>query len=107
MHIYISENIKLTSRYTVFVIYDDHSNYPSTYNVFTEKQSYTVCEENIFQLNLVSRFKKQSDLSLYEHKFDLIYCQWNTREPCAVRNVSFLMFSLCNLAVTAVFLAVT
>ena len=32
------------------------------------------------------RFKKQSDLSLYGHKFYLIYCQWSTRETCAVRN---------------------
>ena len=48
----------------------------------------------MYQLNLVRRFKKQSDLSLYEYKFDLSYCQWNTREPCVVPNVSFLMFSL-------------
>ena len=34
------------------------------------------------------RFKKQSDLSLYEYKFDLSYCQWNTREPRVVPNVS-------------------
>ena len=53
-----------------------------------------ICEENIYQLNLVRRFKKQSDLSLYEYKFDLSYFQWNTREPRVVRNVSFLMFSL-------------
>ena len=53
-----------------------------------------ICEENIFQLNLNRRFKKQSDLSLYGHKFYLIYCQWSTRETRAVRNESFLMFSL-------------
>ena len=52
-----------------------------------------ICEENIYQLNLVRRFKKQSNLSLYDHKFDLIVCQWNTREPHIVRNASFLMFS--------------
>ena len=45
-------------------------------------------------LNLVRRFKQQSDLSLYEYKYDLSYCQWNTREPRVVPNVSFLMFSL-------------
>ena len=53
-----------------------------------------ICEENIYQLNLVRRFKKQSDLSLDEYKFDLIYCQWNTRETRVVPNLSFLMFSL-------------
>ena len=51
-----------------------------------------ICEKNTYQLNLVRRFKKQSDLSLYNHKFDLIYCQWNTRESCVVLNVRFLMF---------------
>ena len=25
--------------------------------------------------------KKRSDLSVYGHKFDLFYCQWNTRQP--------------------------
>ena len=44
------------------------------------------------ELNLVRRFKKQSDLSLYDHKFDLIYCHWNSREPGAIPNVSFPMF---------------
>ena len=88
----MSKNIKLTSRYIVFVIYEEKSHYPSTYNVLQKKQS--LCEENIYQLNLVRRFKKQSDLSLYEYKFDLIYCQWNTREPRVVPNASFLMFSL-------------
>ena len=53
-----------------------------------------ICEENIYQLNLMRRFKEQSDLSLYEYKFDLIYCQWNTREHRVVPNVSFLMLSL-------------
>ena len=48
----------------------------------------------IFKENMARRFKKQSDLSLYEYKFDLIHCQWNTREPHVVPNVSFLMFSL-------------
>ena len=52
-----------------------------------------ICEENIYQLNLVRRFKKQSNLSLNGRKFDLIFCQWNTREPHVVRNASFLMFS--------------
>ena len=51
-----------------------------------------VREENIYQLNLVRRFKKRSDLPFYDHKFDLIYCQWNTREPGAVHNESFLIF---------------
>ena len=88
----MSKNIKLTSRYIVFVIYEDKSHYPSTYNVLRKKT--VICEENIYQLNLVRRFKKQSDLSLYEYKFDLIYCQWNKREPRVVPNVSFLMFSL-------------
>ena len=87
----MSKNIKLTSRYVVFVIYEDKSHNPSTYNVLRKKQS--LCEENIYQLNLVRRFKKQSDLSLYEYKFDLIYCQWNMREPRVVPNASFLMFS--------------
>ena len=88
----MSKNIKLTSRYTVFVIYEDKSHYPSAYNVLRKKP--VICEENIYQLNLMRRFKKQSDLSLYEYKFDLSYCQWNTREPCVVPNVSFRMFSL-------------
>ena len=69
----MSKNIKLTSRYTVFVIYEDKSHYPSTYTVLQKKP--VICEENIYQLNLVRRFKKQSELSLYDHKFDLIYCQ--------------------------------
>ena len=34
---------------------------------------------------LVRRFEKQSDLSLYDHKFDFIYNQWITRESGAVR----------------------
>ena len=55
---YISANIKLTFRYTVFVIYNDKSHYPSTYNVLWKT---VICEENIFQLNLPRRFKKQSD----------------------------------------------
>ena len=38
------------------------------------------------------RFKKQSDLSLYDYKFDLIYCQWNASEPRVVRNVRFQCF---------------
>ena len=65
-----------------------------------------ICEENIYQLNLVRRFKTQSDLSLYDHKFYLICCQWNTREPDAVCNVRFLIVSsqLFNLPL---FLAVT
>ena len=29
---------------------------------------------------------------LYDHKFDLIYCQWNAREPGAVHNQVFLLF---------------
>ena len=87
----MSKNIKLTSRYIVFVIYEDKSHYPSTCYCVTEKT--VICEENIYQLNLVRRFKKQSNLSLYV-KFDLIYCQWNTREPRVVPNVSLLMFSL-------------
>ena len=36
----MSKNIKLTSRYTVFVIYDEKSHYTSTYNVLRKKQSY-------------------------------------------------------------------
>ena len=84
----MSENIKLTFRQTAFLIYDDKSHYPSTFNVFRKKQSYK------YQLNLMRRFKKRSDLSLYDHKFDLIYCQWNTRKHGAVCNVSFLMVSL-------------
>ena len=32
----MSKNIKLTSRYTVFVIYEDKSHYPSAYNVLRE-----------------------------------------------------------------------
>ena len=88
----MSKNIKLTSRYTVFEIYEDKSHYPSAYNVLRKKQSYV--RRIYIMLNLVRRFKKQSDLSLYEYKFDLSYCQWNTREPSVVLNVSFLMFSL-------------
>ena len=78
----MSKNIKPTSKYTVFVIYDDKSHYPSTYNVLRKKQS---CEEKVY---------KRSDLSLHDHKFDLIYSQWNTREPSGICNVNFLMFSL-------------
>ena len=88
----MSKNIKLTSRYTVFVIYQDKSHYSSTYNVLQKKT--VICEENIYRLNLVRRFKKQSDLSLYDHKFYLICCQWNTREPDAVCNVSYCFFTI-------------
>ena len=36
-----TKNIKLTSRYTLFVIYDDKSHYPSSNkDSVTEKQSY-------------------------------------------------------------------
>ena len=66
----MSENINLISRYTVFVLYDDKSHYPNTYNVLRKT---VICEENIYQLNLVKRFKKRYDLSLYDHKFELIY----------------------------------
>ena len=38
-------------------------------------------------VTLILRF----DLSLFDHKGDLIYCQWNTTEPGAVRYVCFLM----------------
>ena len=60
---------------------------------YGKKQSH-VRRTDIYQFNLVRRFKKQSDLSLYEYKFDLIYCQWNTREPRVVPNVSFLILIL-------------
>ena len=40
---------------------------------------------------LVRRFFKKSDISLYDHKFDLIYYQWNSREPGAFPNVSVSM----------------
>ena len=70
----------------MFVTYDDKSYYPCTCNVLRKK---VICEENIYQVNLVKRFKKWSDLSLYDHKSDLIYCQWNTTEPDAVCNVSY------------------
>ena len=75
------------TEYTVFVIglFDDKSHYPSTYNVLWKKQSYVRRTDN---LNLVRRFKKWSDLSLYYHKFDLIYCRRNSREPGAFPNVS-------------------
>ena len=53
----------------MFVTYDDKSYYPCTCNVLRKK---VICEENIYQLNLVKRFKKWSDLSLYDHKSDLI-----------------------------------
>ena len=39
---------------------------------------------------LVEKTEKQTDLSLSDHNFDLTYCQWNTTEPDAVPNVSFL-----------------
>ena len=53
-----------------------------------------ICEENKFQLNLAKRCEKRSDLSHFDHKCDLIYCQWNTTVSAAVCSVSFLMFSL-------------
>ena len=31
-------------------------------------------------------------VSHYDHKFDLIYCQWNTREPVTLCSASFLKF---------------
>ena len=49
-------------------------------------------EENISQLNLVRRFLKKSDISLYDHKFDLIYYHWNSKEPGAFPNVSFMCY---------------
>ena len=69
----MSKNIKLASRYTVFLMYDDKSHYPSTYNVLRKKT--LICQENIYQLNLVRKFKKRSDLSLYDHKFDVIHLE--------------------------------
>ena len=90
MHFKIPENNKLISRYTVFVIYDDKSHYPSNH----KGKKTVICEENIFQLNLVRRFKKRSNLLHLDHIFDLIYCQWNTTEPDVVCTISFLMFSL-------------
>ena len=77
--------MKLTSRYTVFVIYEDKSHYPSTYNVLRKKQSYV---RRIYRLSV--KFGEKIYLTLYEYKFDLSYCQWNTREPRVVANVSFL-----------------
>ena len=69
---------------------NDKSHYLSSNNIFTEIT--VICEENIFQLTFARRFKNRSDLSLYGHKFDLIYYQWNTTEHDAVPNVSFLIF---------------
>ena len=64
----MSINIKLTSRYILFVIYDDESQYPSTNKHVMEKT--VIFEENIFQLNLARKFEKLSDLSLFGHKCD-------------------------------------
>ena len=74
----------VTSRCNVFVIYDDKShypfqpsrlygapaclsrvvmaNYPSTYNVLRTK--IVICEKNIYQLNLVRRFKNSVFITL-------------------------------------------
>ena len=77
--------------YIVFV-YDDKSLYPSTNNMLQKKQSYV--RRIDFRYTWREDLKKRSDLSLKDHKFDLIYCRWNTTEPDAVCNISFLMFSL-------------
>ena len=45
----MSDIIKLTSRYTVFVIYNK-SHYPSTYNVLRKKT--VVCDQNIISAKL-------------------------------------------------------
>ena len=45
----------------------------------------------IYRPHLGDRFRKRSDVSLYDHKFDLVYCQWNTRKPGVFQNISFLM----------------
>ena len=47
-----------------------------------------------------------SDVSLYDHKFDLVYCQWNTRKPGVFQNISFLMLYYDNYISHYVFLAV-
>ena len=75
----------------MFVIYNDKSHYIYIYNVLRKN---SLCKENIYQLNLVRRSKKRFDLSLYDHKFDLIYSHWNTRETGPGHNVGFLMLSL-------------
>ena len=75
----------------MFAIHDDKSHYSSIKNILRKT---LICEENIFQLYMARRFQKRSDLSFQDHKFDLIYCNWNTTEPGVVHNVGFLMFSL-------------
>ena len=51
----MSEIITLNSRYTVFIINEDKSPNPSSYNVLRKKT--VICEENILQLNLARRLK--------------------------------------------------
>ena len=43
-----------------------------------------ICEENIFLLYLSRKFLKKADLSLLDHKFDLIYCHCTTTESDTV-----------------------
>ena len=68
----------------------NHIIYTSIYNVLQKKQSYV---RRISQLNLVRRFKKRSNFSLYDRKFDLIYYHRNLTEPepGTFPNVSFPM----------------
>ena len=57
----MSENIKLTSGYTVFVIYDDKSHYKSIHlKRVMEKQSY----ERIYISGKLGEIKKRCDLLL-------------------------------------------
>ena len=55
-----------------------------------------ICEENIFQLNLSRRFKKQSDLSLLDHKFDDLLSVHNFLTYLSVNCQYFVYFQELN-----------
>ena len=71
----------MTSRYTVFVIYDDKSHYPSTYNVLRKNK--VICEENNYISAKLSEKILKIGLIYYFMitNLNLNNCQWNTREP--------------------------
>ena len=85
----MSKNIKLTSRYTVFVIMmTNHIIHP----LLTCYGKNSHMRGEYISAIFGEKILKRSDVSLYDHRFHLIYCQCNTREAGAVCNVSFLTF---------------
>ena len=89
----MSKNIKLTSRYTVFVIYEDKSHYLSTYNVLWKN-----CHmkgEYIYQLNLVRRFNEFNEK--YRAIKTSVLCTLSTVQNGDIHIHIYIIYSVCTI----------